>query len=544
MAHLTVDGPANDAQRRHEAAPGRAAAAMLAVAAFPLVVQIGFDLPGLNWSATAGSDYAGLENDVRVALDGDLLVGTFSRVGVRNLGPAHAYWSMPWYALTGEGTGGMVVAAWLAHLVAFAAVLTVVRSVAGWRAGWVAAVVLALAWVRAGPAALSDFYNPAMTVPAVLVATAACAALAIGRWRFLALAAAAVSIGAQVHFAAAPGLVLVGAAALLLGWRVARPERRDVVGAAVVLTLLWAPAAVDQVAGGHNLSRLGAAVAAGPDAPDQFLGPPGESAGRRERTRQAIEVVTLTGSEPSVVATLYGTITAGRPPTAPRSAAAVGVLAAAVATAWRNRRRATFGSLLLTLAGAGAAVTYLQTASFQRGFVLYYLAPLVGYGIIAWVGAALIAARYVRVRLPADASWAEIPRAVALAVPAVLLLLGVAAGSPAVSTLLDGAADPAEPRRAVEEVTRLVPEECVDEGVAIDAPPQLIADVWHIVNALDKLGVRTSVPEPMERHVGPGHARTGLEAATLTQSLDGWFLAVGTPGEPVEPWCDGTRDAS
>jgi hypothetical protein len=514
---------------------------MVAVAALPLAVQIGFDLPRLNWSATAGSDYAGLENDVRVALDGDLLVGTFSRLGVRNLGPAHAYWSVPWYTLTGEGTGGMVVAAWIAHLVALAAVLAVVRSVAGWRAGWVAAVVLALAWLRAGPAALSDFYNPAMTVPAVLVATVACAALAIGRWRFLALAAGAVSIGAQVHFAAAPGLALVGAAALVLGWRIARPERSDVVRAAVVVALLWAPAAADQVAGGHNLSHLRAAVAAGPEAPDQFFGPPGESAGRRERTRQAIEVVTLTGSEPSAVTTLYGTITAGRPPTVARSAAAVGVLVAAVATAWRNRRRAVFGSLLLALAAAGAVVTYLQTASFQRGFVVYYLAPLLGYGIIAWVGAALIAARYVRLRLPATNGLEEIPRAFAFAVPAVLVGLGVAAASPKVPMLLDGAADPVGPRRVVQQVTTVMPRDCFDEGVSIDAPAERIADVWHLVNALGKLGVRTSVPEYMERHVGPGHARTGLEAATLTHPVDGWLVSVGTPGEPISPWCEGTR---
>jgi hypothetical protein len=257
-----------------------------------------------------------------------------------------------------------------------------------------------------------------------------------------------------------------------------------------------------------------------------------------------MEVVTLTGSEPSVVATLYGTIAAGRPPTAMRSAAAVMVLAAAAATAWRNRRRAVFGSLLLTMAGGGAVVTYLQTATFQRGFVLYYLAPLLGYGIIAWVGAALIAARYVRVRLAGSGPRVEIPRAFAFAVPAVLVGLGLAAGSPAVSTLLDGAADPAGPKLAVEQVAALVPGECFDEGVSIDAPPDRISDIWHLVNALDKLGVRTSVAEYMERHVGPGHARTGFEAATLTYPFDGWVLSVGTPGEPIAPWCEGTHRTS
>lgn len=104
---------------------------MILVGAAPLLVQVAHERPGLAWDAALGSDYAGIENDVRTALARDLLLGPSTRLGVRNLGPVEAYWTVPFYAATGEGAGAMVLAAWAANLVGIAAAVLVVRAGAG-----------------------------------------------------------------------------------------------------------------------------------------------------------------------------------------------------------------------------------------------------------------------------------------------------------------------------------------------------------------------------------------------------------------------------
>lgn len=493
--------------RRALAHPWTVVVAATALALLPLLWQVGLLGPDLPWSASAGSDHAGLENDVRTALRGDLLLGTSSRIGVRNLGPFHGYWIAPWYKLTGEGLGGMVLATWVLHTLAVTAVVAVVRSMEGGRAAWAVAIALCLALLRIGPAGLSDPFNPAYTLPAALVATVGAAALARGAWRFLPLVALAVSAGAQVHLVSAPALGAIAAVAVGLALRRSRPTRRQVVTAGIVVLVLWAPTVVDQVGGSGNLRLLASAVAEGPGTPDQPLGQPPLSGSRRERTQSAVQLTTLTTAHASAHATLPGTAL-GRPPaTTPRTALALAVLASAALAAWLGRRRAPLGSLVVSLALGGALGTYLPSAGMTRGFFPYYMAPLVGYGLALGVGVALLASAALR---PTRRQLAGISAVVVLAT-------GVACHAQGDVGLLSPLRipRPVDQLHFVDRVVDIVPADCAADGIALSADYIQVADVWTLVVAFDKRGIPTTVAPELERYAGPGHVRTGRERVFL-----------------------------
>jgi hypothetical protein len=498
------------------------------VATIPLLMQVAAVGPALDWGQPGSGDYAGLEFDVRTALHGDLLLGSSSRLGVRNLGPVHAYWTAPWYAVTGHGIGGMVLAAWLAHLVAIVAVVLMVRSVAGDRAAWLAAVAVAVAWMRAGPGVLSDFYNPALTVPAVLVATVAAAAVARGRWRWLPLAIAAASIGAQLHLVAAPALVVVTAAGALIGRRVGKAGRRELVMAAVVFVLLWAPTAVDQLTRTGNVSRVASAVASGPESADQPFGKPSESPPQFDRGVTAAESLTLTaghaaayGSWPGLVRSL-GSKSPRETPI--RAAVAAGLLALAVCAAWQNRT--TFGGLILGLGLLGGVTTYLVTATVRRGFFPYYLAPLPGYAIALVVGAALLMPRD---RMPQLSPRVAIVTTLTVGLLALAVVLRADVDTP---TVLD-IDPPAAQVRFAEAVADLVPEDCRQRGVALTATPTQTIDTWTIMVALDQRGLPVTVPDDVEPFVGPGHHRTGREVVDIVVPLPAELTDATVPAGSV-----------
>lgn len=102
--------------------------------------------------------------------------------------------------------------------------------------------------------------------------------------------------------------------------------------------------------------------------------------------------------------------------------------------------------------------------------------------------------------------------------------------SPAVTTLLEAGAEPVGPERVVDQALAAVPAGCFDDAVAIDAPREQIADVGALVHAVDKHGVHTTVPVPMVPYVGPGHAPTGREAATVTPPRPWWPGSVTVLG--------------
>lgn len=516
-----VDGSAEGSDRRSSRATRVAAMLMLlAITLAPLLGQAATEVGSLSWDAGGSSDYAGLELDVRSATNADLLLGTSSRLGVRNVGPFHAYWSAPWYTLTGEGAGGMVVAAWLLHAVALVVTVLLIRSTLGDAAGWVAAVALATAWFVAGPAALSDFYNPSWTVPAVLVASVAGGAVATGHWRHLPVLAAAASIGSQVHFVAGPGLLTIAVIAVCLGWRAAKPDWKPIAGMGIVLVVFWSPALADQVVGSANLTRMASAIEAGPGSEDQPLGRPGKSPPREDRARTALELVTLLRPQASAQGTLYGTASQQPAPDAVRDAASVIAIVALAVTAWRRRRRERFVPTVMFLSLVGATITFAVTATLEYGFLVYYLAPLPGYGITLWVAAFLLVADKLHHR--------HIRYGVVVAVPLVATA-AVALPSPQVSELLENGANPSANYSFAREVAQSVPERCHGRGVALRASTDRIADAWTILVALDELDIRGTVPPELEPFVPPDHHRTGEEAAIVD------LPAVGDAGSSADP---------
>lgn len=481
----------------------------VAIASVPLLVQVARVGHSLHWSLPGGSDYAGLELDVRAALRGDLLLGASSRLGVRNLGPVQAYWTAPWYALTGHGIGGMVLAGWLVQLAAVSAAVLVVRSVVGRRAAWFAGVAIGLAWLRASPSALSDFYNPALTIPAAMVGTIAAAALARGRWAILPVAVVAVSIGAQVHFAAGPGLLLIAPIGALIGWRHGRPRRRDVIVSCALFALLWTPTVIDQVHGTGNLSRLVSAVRAGADSPNQPLGQPTKSGPRGDRAQTAAELVAMSTPRAATHGTLAGIAAPLQGPTAVRTLLAVGILTLDLVAAWRSRKRAAFAATILAFGALGATTTYLLTATLDRGFLPYYLAPLPGYGIAMLVGLAVLVAE--RIRIPA---W----RGAVIAT----LTAGVIVCATAFVTIQDADTltvvdipSPEDQIRFADRAIDVLPVNCRDRGVALQAAVAQIADVWTLIVAFDKARIPATVPDVLEPLVGPGHHRTGRESVVV-----------------------------
>lgn len=490
------------------------------VAAMPLFVRIWVEAPALDWAAPAGSDHSGLELDVRNALDGDQLVGTPSRLGVRNLGPAYPFWMAPWYALTGHGAAGMVIGAWVAHAAAIAVAVSIVWRTGGLRPAFAAALAIAFAWLRAGPDALSGFYNPVLTMPAVMVTTVAGAALSQGRWRSLPVAVGAATIGAQVHFAAAPGLVLVGLLAVVAAWRTrSRPSRSVLIGSSLLLVVLWMPTLADQVVGSGNLTRLSRELTRDPDRPDAPLGPliAHPLVSRGARARVAGELLTLTAPRAAASGTLPGFFFGLGPvrPEPARTALAVVLLACGGALARFGPRRDPLASALMLLPSVGAAATLVTTLPLANSFFLYYFAPIAGYAMGFWIGVAHRVQSLVP-PTPSHVSRGTAAPAAALALAAVALAVGAfhLSTGPVQSSWLDRAR-PIGIEAAVEATVEAISPGCLTRGVAILAEPKELIEVWELVVALDRLDVPATVPRSLEAFVGQGRAFTGREAATL-----------------------------
>ena len=481
-------------------------ALLVTVGAAPLLAQVLHELSSVRWDTTLSSDYAGSENDVRALMHGNLRMGASSRLGVRNLGPAGSAWMTPFYAGTGQGAGGMILAAWAANLAGIATFVLVVRRAAGPVPALTAALVLAMALLRAGPASLSDFYNPALTVPAVLAATAACAALSLGRWAVLPVAVAGASLGVQLHLAAGPGLAVACALAVVGAVRAAgRPPTRPLVVAAVVACVLWSPTVIDQVTGTGNAAKLIEALVEGSDE-HQPLGDPGPSPARPLRAAVALELSSLAAPDSALVGTLY---TAFRPPDPSATRTALGgiALAAAISVAVLQRRRSPLGSRIVIFSAAGALATFAATATIRRGFLYYYLAPLPAYGVLITVGLALTAT--------AGISWSGRRRVLWGAAASAVFALSYATTSNRVTEVVDTGAEGTVLALLVDQIQASVPPDCLKRGVALQADALQMSDVWALIVELDKRGISTSVPIELEALAGPGHRRSYREGMEL-----------------------------
>lgn len=216
---------------------------VLALLAFVLLARQADDAPST-------SDAAVIESYVRLATEGRLTVGAYSRFQWHHPGPLYFYWLAPFYAASanrGAGLHAGSAALSLLSLLLAAAVLVRRQTMVS------LAVLLAIGLLCArSSAAIVSPWNPhvpLLPVAALLVATAD--TLAGNAWMLPAVAVLA-SLAGQAHIALLPCVLLVGVAAGARGivgavggragaWRAALGVT------AAVLALAWAVPLYEQL---------------------------------------------------------------------------------------------------------------------------------------------------------------------------------------------------------------------------------------------------------------------------------------------------------
>lgn len=207
-----------------------------------------------------GRDDAVTEIHVRLALEGEALLGPYSRFGWSHPGPTWFYVAGPVYALFGRGVGGLAVAAALLVAVCVALAVWIVGRCEGWRGAWLASVTL-LGWmVSVGTTWFDNYWNPIVAIAPCLVVGVSAAGVASDRGWCLPLLVGFGSFAVQTHINSAPAVIGLTTPALIHvvvggGWR--RLSGRCVGLATGVFGLLWLLPVWEQVTGSPgNLTRL------------------------------------------------------------------------------------------------------------------------------------------------------------------------------------------------------------------------------------------------------------------------------------------------
>jgi hypothetical protein len=253
--------------------PGQAdtwlAIGVLAASAIAWLALEGHAYPPPDPYATG--DYAKIELYTRLAAEGSQRLGTESRFHIHQPGPSFFYAAAPIYELMGESVRGMTVAALVWNLVSLGGMV----ALAGWLApgtgAFLAALLLALFIGGRGLGWLFSSWNPNVAMLPFGVLLLASARLATGDARALPLVALAASLVVQNHLAwTLPAAAAVAFGLVLACWpslrRVAGvptmgsgPGRSTVAGALILLAILWALPALDEVTGPYrNLHRIAA----------------------------------------------------------------------------------------------------------------------------------------------------------------------------------------------------------------------------------------------------------------------------------------------
>lgn len=238
-----------------------------------LVVQVLVDD-----ASAPGGDVGLIEVRVRdVGTPHHPVLGSYSRFGFNQPGPALLYLLALPYRLAGGRFAGLELGAILLSAAALAAILWV-----AWRRGGTVGVVgtgaLLAVFVHAlGPAWLADPWEPHLLVPLGAALVVLAADTVAGRIRSLPFVALVASVIAQawptmLPFALAQGIWAVAGVAFVArgdpGRR--RPVARSAVAAAVVIAVVWAPPLLQQVTGEPgNVSAMLEAFG----APEATLGP-------------------------------------------------------------------------------------------------------------------------------------------------------------------------------------------------------------------------------------------------------------------------------
>ncbi len=157
-------------------------------------------------------DTAVIESYTRMAGEGRLLVGPYSRFQWHHPGPIYFYALSPFYAASGHHTAGLNAAAVAINL-SFLAVSVLIAATSG---GPILAIAVASAsafYVFRLPDLLTSAWNPHIVVLPLVATALLCAAVAAGRVWLLPIAALAASFAAQTAVGVLPVAVLLGVAA-------------------------------------------------------------------------------------------------------------------------------------------------------------------------------------------------------------------------------------------------------------------------------------------------------------------------------------------
>lgn len=430
------------------------------------------------------------------------LLGSYSRFGFNQPGPALLYLLALPYRLAGGRFAGLEVGA----LLLSAAALTAVLIVAWRRCGTVGVVgtgALLAVFVHAlGPAWLADPWEPHVLVPLGAALVVLAADTVAGRVRALPLVALVASVIAQAWPTMLPFALALGvwaAAGVVLVARGAPDRRRAVVrsaiAAAVVIGVIWAPPLLEQVTGDPgNVTAMVEAFG----APEATLGPAG--AWRVVAIQLGHRAMWLGFDQQ-----LEGLSSAADLGVAP--AVPIGLVAPLAGALLARRSRSA--RLFVATAVVAVAVAWL---SMTR------LIPPVFAWIPPWLQAVAVPAA-----LAAGASvWAAVPaRRRRVVQPIVVAAGGIVLVVGSSLTIRDALADWRRPDRIAEAV-RALAGAGAEEVAAIDGPVLVRSRVDAnlafggddvapevLVLALERRGIETVVDAGAANRFGPRRAQPG-----------------------------------
>ena len=214
---------------------------VVVLASLPAIAVLVSAMVAAGRDPIADSDAAVTEIWVRTALDGDALVGPYSRFGWHHPGPTWFYLAAPLYLAFGRGVGGLAVAAAAVMVASTVLAVWIVGRVEGGAGAWVVGLTL-LGWtVTVGTTWFDNFWNPLVAIGPCLVVGIAAAALAAGRGWCLPLLVGFGSLAIQTHIGSAPAVVGMAAPAMIAlalgGWRYL--GRRPAGLALLTLAVMW-----------------------------------------------------------------------------------------------------------------------------------------------------------------------------------------------------------------------------------------------------------------------------------------------------------------
>lgn len=330
-------------------------------------------------------DGAIIEMAQRRALHGAQLTGVYSRFGWSHPGPVQLYLMAPVYAVTGQRSAGLSLAALLLSTLFTGAAAWSAARVLGPRRGLIAAAGLALLLARMGPGVIAHVWGPhAVVLPMALLVFLA---LGIAREGLAWLPAAAfvATYLVQTHVGTAltvAALVLVALAlATRSGRRLFTPA--PLLLTALVIAVLWAPPLLEQARGTAehpgNLTRLGRFFVT--ERPEHTFV---EAFGPLAHELGSLPIALATAVVPST--TDRRDVGAGI-----CTLALVALLPLSLAAA--RRRRDDDAAALAWLALAASAAAYASTMRVVGGILDYLLLFAAAASFAGWTALALATAR-------------------------------------------------------------------------------------------------------------------------------------------------------